>query len=253
MAEESPSAGRRSLVKMLGIGLVVSALGVGLGLLIDWFPVQASTQAPTIDTLYDVLLAVSVPIFVMVTVVILYCVWRFRARPGQEQDDGAPIHGNTRLEVVWTALPAVLLVALCTYAFVALDDIEDAQAGERRIGVTAQQFAWSFEYPNPRGGEPIRSKDLVLVEGEPVLLNLRALDVIHSFWVPAFRMKRDAVPGLTTQLRVTPTRRGRYPVVCAELCGAGHAYMRASVTVVNRQQFDAWMAQQTQEPQEMGG
>lgn len=253
MAEESPSAGRRSLVKMLGIGLVVSALGVGLGLLIDWFPVQASTQAPTIDTLYDVLLAVSVPIFVLVTVVVLYCVWRFRVRPGQELDDGAPIHGDTKLEVIWTVLPAVLLVALCTYAFVALDDIEEAQAGEQRIRVTAQQFAWSFEYPNPRGGEPIRANELRLVEGEPVRFDIQALDVIHSFWVPEFRMKRDAVPGITTQLRVTPNRRGRYPVVCAELCGLGHAFMRATVNVVSRQEFDAWMAQQTQGTQEMGG
>ncbi len=253
MTEETPSGGRRSLARMLGIGLVASVLGVGLGLAIDWFPVQASTQASTIDTLYDVLIAVSVPIFVLVSVVVLYCVWRFRARPGQELEDGAPIHGDTRLEVIWTALPAVLLIALCTYAFVALDDIEAAQPDERRIRVTAQQYAWSFEYPNPRGGEPIRAEELVLVEGETVRFDIRALDVIHSFWVPAFRMKRDAVPGITTQLRITPNRRGRYPVVCAELCGLGHAFMRATANVVSRQEFDAWMAQQTQGTQERGG
>ncbi|HEV2768913.1 MAG TPA: cytochrome c oxidase subunit II [Solirubrobacteraceae bacterium] len=251
--EETPSGGRRSLARMLGIGLVASVLGVALGLAIDWFPVQASTQAGTIDTLYDVLIAVSVPIFILVTVVVLYCVWRFRARPGQEQEDGAPIHGDTRLEVIWTALPAVLLIALCTYAFVALDDIENARADEERIRVTAQQFAWSFEYPNPRGGAPIRANQLYLVEGKPVRLDLRAVDVIHSFWVPAFRMKRDAVPGLITQLRITPNRRGSYPVVCAELCGLGHAYMRATVNVVSAQEFDAWRAQQAQGPQEMGG
>lgn len=253
MEEETPSGGRRSLARMLGIGLVASVLGVALGLVIDWFPVQASTQAGTIDTLYDVLIAVSVPIFILVTVVVLYCVWRFRARPGQEQEDGAPIHGDTRLEVIWTALPAVLLIALCTYAFVALDDIENAQAGEQQIRVTGQQFAWNFEYPNPRGGAPIRANQLYLVEGEPVRLDIRALDVIHSFWVPAFRMKRDAVPGITTQLRITPNRRGSYPVVCAELCGLGHAYMRATVNVVSAQEFDAWRAQQAQGPQEMGG
>jgi cytochrome c oxidase subunit 2 len=147
---------------------------------------------------------------------------------------------------VWTTVPAILLVALCTYAFVALRDIEEAQAGEQRIQVIAQQYDWSFEYPNPMGGEPIRTEELYLVEDEPVLFDITALDVIHSFWVPDFRMKRDAVPGLTTQLRVTPDRLGTYPIVCAELCGLGHAFMRQNANVLTRQEFDAWMAEQVE-------
>lgn len=244
MAPQSRGGGRRPLMQMAVIAAVASVLGVALGLVIDWFPAQASTQAATVDTVYYVLIITSVPIFVLVTAVIMFCVWRFRVRPGEEDTDGPPIHGNTGLEIVWTAVPAILLVALCTYAFVALRDIEEAQADERRIQVTAQQYAWSFEYPNPTGGDPIRSHELYLVEGEPVLFDITSLDVIHSFWVPEFRMKRDAVPGITTQLRVTPDRLGTYPVVCAELCGLGHAFMRQNANVVSRQDFDAWMAEQ---------
>lgn len=246
MAQESRGGGRRPLMQMAVIAVVASVLGVALGLVIEWFPTRASTQASTIDKLYDVLIITSVPIFVAVTAVIVFCVWRFRVRPGEEDTDGPPIHGNTGLEVVWTAIPAILLVALCTYAFVALGDIEEVQADERRIQVTAQQFAWSFEYPNPAGGDPISSNELYLVKDEPVLFDITALDVIHSFWVPEFRMKRDAVPGINTQLRVTPDRLGTYPVVCAELCGLGHAFMRQNANVVSREDFDAWMAEQAE-------
>ena len=121
---------------MLGIGVVASILGIAAGLLIDWFPVAASEEAKPIDTLWDVLIIVSVPVFVVVTVVVLFSVWKFRMRPGEENLDGPPIHGNTRLEVIWTTIPAIMLVGLCTYAFVVLEDVEAADgqpaAGARR-------------------------------------------------------------------------------------------------------------------------
>jgi cytochrome c oxidase subunit 2 len=222
------------------LGTIAAALGVALGLLIDWFPTPASTQADPIDTLWDVLLIVSVPVFVLVQAVVLYCVWKFRMRPGQEQQDGPPIHGNTRLEVIWTIIPAVLILGLCVYAYAVLDDIEEAQASEMTINVTGQQFTWTFEYPQ-RSGDPIRSTQLYLVQDQPVRFKIKSVDVIHDFWVPAFRMKIDAVPGVTTDFRVTPNRRGNYPVVCAELCGLGHAYMRQTARVVSRADFDAKM------------
>src|SRR5919199_5006295 len=103
---------RAHVARLVGIGLIASALGVALALLIDWFPTSASTQAGPVDTLWDVLLIVSVPIFVLVVTVVLYSVYRWRMRPGEELADGPPIHGNTRLEVIWTAVPAILLVAL---------------------------------------------------------------------------------------------------------------------------------------------
>jgi cytochrome c oxidase subunit 2 len=164
-------------------------------------------------------------------------------KPGEEALDGPPIHGNTRLEVIWTAIPAIILVALCSYAYVVLTDIEDAQAGEMRIDVTGQQFAWTFTYPG-NGGKPVTSTQLYLPKGKPVRFFVKSEDVIHDFWVPAFRMKIDAVPGITTDYRVTPTRAGRYTVVCAELCGAGHAFMRQRAHVVSPAAYSAWLRKQ---------
>ena len=153
---------------MLVVGALASALGIALGLLIDWFPTSASTQAEDIDRLYDVLVVASVPVFVLVTVVVLFSVWKFRMRPGEENLDGPPIHGNTRLEIIWTAIPAIILVALCSYSYVVLTDIEEAQANEMRIDVVGQQFTWTFEYPQGEGRDPVRSQQLYLPEGRPV-------------------------------------------------------------------------------------
>jgi cytochrome c oxidase subunit 2 len=224
-------------------GLIASAIGIGAGLAIEWFPEQASTQAGPIDHLYDVLIWVSVPVFVTVMIIVLFSVVNFRMRPGEENLDGPPIHGNTRLEVIWTAIPAIMLVALCTYSYVVLTDIEDAKANEMVIMVTGQQFAWTYEYPQARG-EPVTSNVLYLPKDRPVRFAVKARDVLHDFWVPAFRMKIDAVPGLTTHYRITPNRLGTYPVVCAELCGLGHSVMRSTTKVVTPAAFNAWMAKQ---------
>jgi cytochrome c oxidase subunit 2 len=228
---------------MIVHGVIASAIGIGVGLAIKWFPEQASTQAGPVDDLYDVLIWTSVPVFVTVSIIVLFSVRNFKMRPGEEQLDGPPIHGNTRLEVIWTAIPAVILVVLCSYAWIVLTDIEEAQAGEMRINVVGQQFAWTFEYPQA-GGKPIKSTQLYVPKNRPVRFYVKALDVIHDFWVPAFRMKIDAVPGIETRYRVTPNRLGTYPVVCAELCGLGHAVMRSTTHVVTKAQFNTWLAEQ---------
>jgi cytochrome c oxidase subunit II len=227
---------------MLIIGVVASAIGIAVALSIDWFPKVASTQAEDIDTLFDVLLIASVPIFVMVEVVVLFSVWKFRMRPGEELKDGPPIHGNTLLEVIWTAIPALLLVGLCAYAYIVLQDIEDSSPDELVVNVTGEQFAWTFEYPAQGGSPKVRSDQLYLPEGQKVKFNVRSKDVIHDFWVPEFRQKIDAVPGITTHYRITPDRLGAYPVVCAELCGLGHSTMRQTVHVLPASKFESWMS-----------
>ncbi|MDX6369937.1 MAG: cytochrome c oxidase subunit [Gaiellaceae bacterium] len=233
-------------------GLIASAIGIGAGLAIHWFPTSASTQAGPIDHLYDVLIWVSVPIFVTVMIIVLFSAVNFRMRPGEEELDGPPIHGNTRLEVIWTAIPAIILVALCSYSYLELTKIEEAQANEMVINVTGQQFAWTYEYPQA-GGKPIKSSILYLPKDHPVRFSVKALDVLHDFWVPAFRMKIDAVPGLTTHYRITPNRLGTYPVVCAELCGLGHSVMRSTTKVVTPAVFDAWLAKQKAPAAPTGG
>ena len=252
MSEDSRREDKIPVVQMFVVGLIASALGVAAGLAIEWFPEPAAAQAGPIDHLYDVLIWSSVPVFVLVTTVVVFSVVKFRMRPGEENVDGPPIHGNTRLEVIWTAIPAVILVVLCSYAWIVLNDIEEAHANEMRINVTGQQFAWTFEYPQA-GAKPIKSTQLYLPKDRPVRFYVKALDVIHDFWVPAFRMKIDAVPGIETRYRVTPERLGTYPVVCAELCGLGHAVMRATARVVTPADFNTWIAEQKAPAQAAGG
>jgi len=250
-------APRRTAAQMAIVGVVASVLGIAAGLAINWFPPAASTQADEIDTLWDVLLIASVPVFVLVTTVIGFSILNFRMRPGEEGIDGPPIHGNTRVEVIWTAIPATLIVGLVIYAYVVLRDIEKTPAlaagqKERVVKVFGEQFAWTFEYNE--GGRRFRNAQLYLPEGESVKFEVQSKDVIHDFWVPDFRMKIDAVPGITTSYRVTPksSALGNHQIVCAELCGLGHAFMRQTAHVMTRPQFTAWVRKQTQ-PQGGGG
>ena len=223
-------------------GLIASVILTAVSLAIDWFPEQGSSSADDIDTLYDVLLIVSVPIFVLVMTVAIYSVIRYRARPG-DMGDGEPIHGNARLEVVWVVIPFILVSVLAAYAWITLNDIEAKQKNELVVDVTGQQFAWSYRYKAPNG-KAVQASQLMLPVDRPVKFEIHTKDVIHSFWIPEFRLKMDAVPGITTNWRATPDKVGTYRVVCTELCGAGHALMRGVVHVVPKQRFTAWLAKQ---------
>ncbi len=237
---------RRRSLTIAAIAAVISiAIAIVISFAIRWFPPAASKQAHNTDRLYHVLVIASIPIFVLVTSVILYAVWQFRMRPGEELKDGPPIHGNTRLEVFWTALPTVLLLGLISYSFVVLHENEKKPAREIDIGVTGQQFAWSYQYPpSVTGGKPLESTKLYVPKGVSVEFNIKTKDVIHAFWIPAFRIQEDAVPGITTHWRATPTRLGTYPVVCNLLCGLGHSLMRSKIHVVPEASFKSWLASQ---------
>lgn len=237
-AEAVARLDRREIVKMLLVGTVASILGVALVLAIDWFPDQRSTAAPKIDTLWDVTLVIGVPVFVLVMTVAIYSVVKFRAMPGDRRD-GPPIHGSTKLEIAWVTIPFLIVSGLAVYSWVVLDQIEKAAPDEMVVDVTGQQFAWRFAYPGEGG---LKSGELVLPVGRTIKFNIRSDDVIHSFWVPEFRMKQDAVAGLTTTTRVTPTRTGSWQIVCAELCGIGHSTMRQRVKVVDESEFETFVA-----------
>ena len=229
---------KHPVARMIGIGVVASLIGIAITLWMDWFPEDASTEAGQIDSLYDVLLICSVPVFVLVMTIAIYSVVRFRAKPG-DMGDGAPIHGNTRLEIIWVTIPFIMVTLLAIYGWYVLDDIEAKQKNEMVVKVTGQQFTWTFEYPS----EKVNSPELVLPVDRPIEFKIQTKDVIHSFWVPQFRLKSDAVPGLTTAIRVTPDKVGRYEVVCAELCGLGHATMRQFVRVLPASDFDSWVSE----------
>jgi cytochrome c oxidase subunit II len=229
---------QRPLLGMAVLSLTATAIGIAIVLRINWFPTQASTAAPKIDTLYDVLLIASVPVFVLVMSVVIYSVVAFRAKPG-DLSDGAPIHGNTKLEVIWVTIPLIMVSALAIYGWVVLDKIEAKEPNTLKVHVISQQFAWHFEYP---GEGNVKSDALVLPMNRPVEFKINTKDVLHDFWVPEFRLKSDAVPGLTTTVRTTPDRLGNYEVVCAELCGLGHSTMRQRVHVIPQEQFARWVA-----------
>jgi cytochrome c oxidase subunit II len=233
---------KHPVARMIAIGVLASLVGIAITLLIDWFPTDASGAAGDIDTLYDVLLICSVPVFVLVMTIAIYSVVRFRAKPG-DMGDGPPIHGNTKLEVIWVTIPFIMVTALAIYGWIVLDDIEAKAQDEMVVNVTGQQFTWTFEYPEDK----VNSNELVLPVDQPIEFKIKTNDVLHSFWVPAFRLKSDAVPGLTTIIRLTPDRVGRYEVVCAELCGLGHSTMRQFVRVLPADDFDGWIEDQVQE------
>jgi cytochrome c oxidase subunit 2 len=239
---------RNPYVQVLIWAFAIGSALTAIVLTVPWLPEESSTAANPVDTLYEVLAVVSCYIFAFVVSIMLVSVIHFRRRHN-DLSDGEPIHGNTSLEAVWTAIPALLMVGTAVYSGLVLADIEQTKANTQEVNITGQQFAWTFQYQ----AQNFKAGELHLVKGTPYHFKLRAKDVIHSFWVPQFRMKKDAVPGLTTDIRVTPTRFGRYTLVCTELCGLGHSTMRAPIVVEDQTAFDKWAAQAKKNQNLVGG
>ena len=221
---------------MVVIGLAASAVAFAVAFFVPWLPDQASEQRERIDFVFWLTTVICIGIFGVVVSIILYSVWKFRARP-DDDSDGLPIHGHTGIEIVWTAIPFVLVVTIAVASGVALARNEEKGDRPLRVDVTARQFAWLFEYPNGTSSGKLR-----LPLDRTTVLRITAYDVIHSFWVPEFGQKQDAVPGIETELVITPTKLGRFDVICTELCGLGHALMRTSAIVMRPPAFEQWLA-----------
>jgi cytochrome c oxidase subunit II len=228
---------RRSFVHLALLAAVIAAVVTAVAVVIPWLPVSASEEADRIDTTYWLATGISILIFAVVAAAILYSVWQFRANP-DDDSDGPPIHGHTGLEIVWTAIPTVLVTVIAIFSAIVLHDNGATVKGELHVKVTAQQFTWVFEYTDgPAKG--IVSPDLYLPLHHAVELEITSVDVLHSFWVPQFAQKQDAVPGRVNPLKITPTKLGTYPVICTELCGLGHSLMRRQAIVLSQSDFDA--------------
>ena len=225
------------LVPLILIAVVIGGITSAIALFIDWIPLQASEQADRVDPLMWFVVWASVVIFTLVATVLVYSAWKFRAAPGDE-GDGPPVHGNTKLEIVWTVVPTLLLVVMAVWAYLVLSDNEALAQDRLVVDVTAQQFAWDYSYPDGNVG----TGDLRVPVGRQVELRMRSKDVIHDFYVKEFRVKEDVVPGITTRVVFNPSRTGTYQVICAELCGVGHAVMRSRVIVMEPAAYDAWLA-----------
>ena len=224
---------------------------------IHWNGTEASTQAHSIDTLLNVMIVLSCFVFSIVIVMLGYCIWRYRAKPGDESD-GEPIHGNTKLEIAWTVIPTVIVLFGAVYSAIVLANIEKQSPNELNVWVVGQQYKWSFAYKAPGGGA-VHSDVLNVPVDREADFHLSSLDVIHSFWVPQWRIKRDVVPAgisgnhVDNTVVVTPNRLGTYNVVCTELCGYGHSTMRALVHVWPKAQFDRWLTNQAAIQKKTGG
>jgi cytochrome c oxidase subunit 2 len=227
------------LVIVLTVLLILGAGQVRL------LPVAASAQAQPIDQLFQLMFIAIAFLFSLIVVFMLYSIVVFRRRKGDESD-ARHIEGNTKLEVTWTTIPLIIVLGLSFLGASSLAEVERPDPKALEVDVIGMQWTWRFEYP--RYG--IVSNELVLPVNKQAILYLSSQDVIHSFWVPEFRVKQDLLPGgeeFVRTLRVTPTEIGSYKVRCAELCGIRHAYMESPVIVVSQADFDVWVAQQTGE------
>ena len=252
------------LTLVLGMALVLG--GLWIGQTINLLPIDASINAPIYDELFKVLFTIGTILFVGITGLLIFSLIRFRRRSDQI-GDGVAIEGNLPLEIFWTAVPAIVVLFVGLYSY----DIYDRMGGmvplahdhmggmqEERIWggissgsvgsemvpdvlpieVTAMQFAFLFHYPD---GD-ITAGELHVPADRPVTLRMESKDVIHAFWVPEFRLKQDIIPGQPTQLSFTATRPGRYPIVCAELCGPYHGGMRSTVVVDEADEWQTWFS-----------
>ena len=214
-----------------------------------WLPDAGSTFAGPIDTLFLAILIITGIALVLVEVGLVTFVIRYRGRPGRK---AYYTHGSTRAEVIWTAIPAVTMVALgliSNHYWVLIKDKKSVPPNAYRLGVHAKQFEWQVTYPGP--DEKLGTSDdftvrnqLHVIVNQPTAVELTAEDVIHSFFVPEWRLKQDAVPGMHITAWFEATKTGEFELGCAELCGMGHYRMRARVFVHTPEDYKAWVAQQ---------
>ena len=231
---------RGAIVRIVLIGVFIAVVCTLVAVLIPWLPDSASKQMDRIEFIYWFATVISIAIFALVGAVLLYSVFAFRSPP-EDESDGPSIHGHTGLEIAWTIVPAILVIAIGVMSAVVLSQNGNAGTNPMTIKVFAQQFAWRFEYPDQKN---LKSNKLVMPLDRNITFDFESADVIHSFWIPAMGQKQDVVPGIDTSIVVTPTRTGNFTLICTELCGLGHATMRAPVTVVSQADFDKWVQEQ---------
>jgi cytochrome c oxidase subunit II len=243
-----------------------------------WLPHGVVTAAPWIDHQFALTYVLMGIVFVAAQGSLGWLVWKYR--DGHTHGPVDYSHGNTTLELIWTTLTAILFIGLNLMGshVWASERFEPAKPGSVPVEVTGMQFAWYFRYPGPDGkygrtlpklmdpsagseaavgldtSDPAAKDDVVtgtmyLPVNREIDLTLRAVDVIHSFFVPSFRFKQDAVPGLAIHMHFTPTEIGEYEIACAELCGLGHYKMHGMVHVVSQEDFDKWIAAREAEKQ----
>ena len=234
---------KRHYLILFALTAILSAFLVVISLNVKLTPASASAQAEPVDQLLRILLAIGSVILALCIVALVYNVVVFRRRKG-DMEDGPPIQGHNLLEIAWVLVPLAIVLWLAFQGAMVLQEITSAPTGEEELEVKVSAFQWGWLFAYPAYG--VISAELHLPVGRPVRFELTSSDVVHSLWVPEWRVKQDAVPGKVTELRITPTTAGEYKVLCAELCGLAHAMMKARVTVTERADFEQWVKEQKQ-------
>ena len=266
-----------STPRLRPLPLIGLALWVGLLVLVSvwmsqqsyrWLPVQASTAAPLVDGLFSFETGVGTFVFLAVISVMAWVMLMHRAEK-YDESDAEPIEGNTRLEVIWTAVPFVLVMAIAIYAIrvnttlgvlgpmehIHVRDPLEQQGGypgdrlpPESVEVIARQWSWEFRYPN----SGVSSTELHLAVDQPVTFRLVSEDVLHGFYIPAFRLKQDVVPGRAIDFNLTPTREGRYRLRDSQFSGTWFAANQADVVVESGPDHLSWLKQAAGQPLQSG-
>ncbi len=275
-----------SLITLL-LGMALVLIGFWVGQNVNLLPLDASSNAPVYDDLFRVLFVIGTILFIGIVGLVVFSLIRFRRRQGDD-GDGLPIEGNLPLEIVWTAIPAIVVLFVGIYSYdiyermggmAPLNDhsahmahqvqamaaqqasVSSSEGGEEsrvwggiglldpgEVALPVDVTAMQFAFLFHYPGSDIISGELHVPSDRPVELRMEAKDVIHAFWVPQFRLKQDVIPGQTTVLTFTPTKPGSYPIVCAELCGPYHGGMRSTVVVHEPDEFEAWVQRNAPAP-----
>jgi cytochrome c oxidase subunit 2 len=212
-----------------------------------WLPEGITTTAPLIDHLFYLILGITGVVFILVQATLLVFLVRYRRRPGSRAHY---THGNHVVEFIWTIVPTLILVVLALQSQRVWSHVRGAPPPpDLEVEITAEQFAWNIRYAGAdaqlnTADDLTTINQLHLPVHQTVLVHLKSKDVIHSFFVPQFRMKQDAVPGITTRLWLSATKTGQFEIACAELCGLGHYRMRGFLTIESPEAFAAWLTEQ---------
>ncbi len=272
-----------SNILTLVAGVLITLISLWYGQNHGLMPIAASEQAKQVDGIFNFMMTISTGLFLLVEGVIIIAAIKYRRKKG-DNTDGPPIEGNVPLEIFWTAIPTVIVFILAVYSFeiynemggldpmashdhqriahhqmpasqqIAFDTSQKQVAlgfgaspndtsgqAPLKVDVNGIQYAWIFTYPETG----IVSGEMHVPIDRTVQLNIRAGDVLHAFWMPELRLKQDAIPGRDAELTFTANREGKYPIICAELCGSYHGGMKTMLYVQSQAEYDKWVTDNT--------
>jgi cytochrome c oxidase subunit 2 len=209
----------------------------------NWLPEEASNLARNVDTVIWFVTIISLVFFFLITVVLVFFAIKYRRKNGE--DETPYITGNHFLETLWTIVPSILVLVIFAYGFIVFKQMRTPPQEALEINVIGKQWLWQFQYDNGK----TTINELYVQQNRPVKLIMRSEDVIHSFFVPAFRVKQDLLGGMYTYLWFTPTKVGVFDLYCAEYCGTGHSKMLGKVIVMSPEAYERWRKGEEREEQ----